>query len=703
MPNLVDIWQRQNLPQGRLAVPTAGPSIAETFGSALTDAGAVGSKFAAAQAEMMERKDKLDADASLVAGANDMDSQYAALQENAPANGAGFTNQVSDMIEKVKSKLMSNIPASQQKYAETKFDEVAGSIVAKATAFQVVASAKAKGLTAQKTADSAANMILSNPDRYQWAADTAINSVKALKLPADKEAELISDMSQNFAAAAVAGKIQRDAKSGLAELNSGVWDGKLDPTKKAQLMDVAERSIRAQDAQAREDQRQNLLVARAAFQDNLDIAQASLKATGTMPVDSKGQPLVSKAEAMRLYPGTAGEIISRQIDAWGQEGQDRLEIATTPLSQDMEKLAALSPEPGAPFTPEQADRLQAYQNALSAKQRALADDPAGYVISLGSSVSKAWQQADDLKASGAPADQVDAAYSRASAATIQAQLDMGIPAWQAKPLPKSMAQGYAGTLRVSNPDAVVSTAREVAQYGPGAVSQVIAAGAPAGFAAMAAVPDPIWSKQLAIGMNTAESEKAALIKVRGATEKTLDLDLKSKMGDFLATLPPTSQPLYLDAVRDVSIMNLARGMTLSDAVDAAVRPLLSQSNISGKLRVPKEYDLGAVTAGLSRSVRDIISGDTPFDIVPPPSGVPGLTTEDEMTALRVGLRNGSYSWITNAAGDGAILTLPNGTYIVSGNSGRVEVPFSVAERLGKEAGAPKRPAPGNPLGYGGDR
>jgi hypothetical protein len=442
------------------------------------------------------------------------------------------------------------------------------------------------------------------------------------------------------------------------------------------------------------------MVQQADLKVRLDDALQTAQATGVIPLVN-GKPLVSRAEILKTFPGPTGELMARKFDLAQQEGQDRLSMAGTSVAEDQAKLATLLPKPGEVFTPEQEDRVQAYQNALSVKLKALRDDPAGYVVGQGGQVAKAWDQLGQLQ-QDAKADPVavSAATKRAVAVTVQAQTDMGVPAYAAKPMPKSVAESYAGDLRTAGPDQLPVIAQQIVSMGPQAVSQVVAAGAPPGFAAMAAVQDPIWNRQLANAMAMKDEDKGTVLQARNIKAKDLDQKITTAMSAFSGTLQAGAVPLYQNAVRDVAIMNIGRGMGINDAVDAAAKPFTAGYNIAGMLRVPASHDLDAVKAGLAKTIRDIESGNAPFDIVPPPSGIPGTTPADDLAALQEGLRNGSYVWLTNESGDGAILTLPNGRYVQSGNSGRVEVPFDVAERLGRQNPIPMRPAPGNPRGFG---
>jgi hypothetical protein len=687
----LDIWQHQEMPGARVVAPN-GPSLAEQFGAPLQDLGRAASgaalDIARADAIVQQRQEKRDQDATLngiLQFGSDLDAGFADLQKNAQPGAPGFTAAALGDFDKRQKDFMASVPDSQKAYATEELLRLRRSVQKGAIEFETLSKQTFDKQQSAAIIDQGASWLVTNPDRLDFVRDQVVNKIKAMNLSPQEEAATLADLDSGLGSAALAGAVQKSPRSALAAIDAGKW-GFVHADKLAQLRGQAQAKIKADDALARAEADRRRAYDQADLLGRLDLAIPAMQGTGVIPTDPKtGQPLVDVNEITALIPGRRGEALKRQFITAQQEGEDRLSVLTTSLPDDYAKLAGMAPQPGQPWSDEQQHRYSTFAAIVDDKQKKLEDDGASLVVGS-PAIQQAWATADSLaQTPGADPKTVQQATSAAVNATVQAQIDMGAAPWQAKPLTKARAAGYAGQLNgAQTPEEFQGLARNITGLGPQAVSQVVAAGAPPVFAAMTAIDDPLVVAQFAQAAKLKPSEASSILQSAGVTRDKVADAVRDKLAPLYVSMPPESRALYQDGFTQAAIYALGRGATdETAAADAVTRSLLSGYQFDGNLRISADLDLGKVKAGMAQSVSDLLSGKAGIEVVPPP-GFHGIS------ALQEAARHGGLTWYMNEAGDGAVLATPEGRWIQVVNrtsqdratTGRFEVKFSDAARAG---------------------
>lgn len=697
MPNF-PTYERSVEPRGYL-IPSAGPSLAESFGAGLQDLGQAGGQMAndmaRANAVLQARqvKDELkNTAAQYQAFSNDTDAHLADASQKAPPGAAGFIDQQLADFDKRSAEFLKSVPDSAKSYAQEQLLQLRGGVQKSAIEFQVTSRDVFARQRTVAILDQASAGLVNNPGKLDLTRSSVVDMIHGLHLDPQREAAALSDVDQKLTSAALAGRVLQDPRAALSELQAGHWNA-AGADDVVRYQGAAMARIKSDEAQARQDQQNALAASRGDLLTRLDIAMPSMQATGVIPTDNKGRPIVDRNEIADLIPGRTGEAMLRKFDAAQQMGQDRLSVTGTSLDDDFTRYHAMLPAPGQPWSAEDQQRAAAFDDVIKAKAKVLTEDPATWVMQPGGAVAQAWQTRDDLAANpNSDPRAVQQATSAAVNATTQAELDAGTPPWMTKPLSKAQAQAFAGTLQTAKPEALSSVAQQISSYGPQAVGQVIAAGAPAGFALLTAVGDPTWTQKAAASMALKPDAQAAILSSTSTTRSLVETSVAAKLAAFANTAPASTRALYQSGLTDLAIYNLGQGAgSVAAAVDAATTPFLSTFRTSGKLRVPAEVDIGSVTRGLATIQGEIATGKR--DVIAPPSLLPGSTQESDLATFRKEV--GGFQWITNEAGDGAILTLPNGAAVAVPVRAsqyhvtieRLEIPFSDAAMIGTGAAA----------------
>ncbi|GAB2178709.1 hypothetical protein [Dongia sp. agr-C8] len=688
----IDIWQRQVLPRGDIGAGTARISPGEIIGNALQNFGqqAQSTMLDVARAERLgqerqERRD-LQATSKLVldfTAAND--ARMVELQQQAAPGGEGFVDAAQEDFNKRSAEFLKSVPDSARPYAEEQMARLWALTQGDALKYSATSRVMLDRKTAADIIDQGGAVLVTDPGKLDFVRENVVASIRALKRSPQEEAELLADVDSGLAGAALGGMVQKNARAALAQIDAGRWNS-VGPDKLLAMRGAAESKIRQEEAIARMESNMRQAQAEGDLLGRLDLVMPALAETGVVPVDNKGVPLVSgPEEIMALIPGRRGEALARKFSAMQQEGQYRLEMSDTNIADDYARLQAMAPQPGQPYSAEQVQAYQSFGSAVQAKAKLLAEDPAAAV--MGSpTLQQAWALRDSLASTpGVDPQQVTKATSAAVNATVQAQIDLGAAPWAAKPLTKAQAAGFAGSLRTArNPEAMKQQVEAIVALGPQAVGQVVAAGAPSGFAAMAAIDDPVLLDQFSRAIYRPVAEYDSILAAKQITRSDVAAAVSDELAPLYSTLPPDSVALYQDAFTDMAIDALGRGAANETiAAQSVTRTLMGGMQIDGHLRVPAGLDLGAVKSGLSLALTDLVDGKAGIEIQAPP-GINGID------ALKRAAVEGGLEWFTNETGDGAVLATPEGRWVqvITRTSrdkvtvGRYEVKFDDAMRRG---------------------
>jgi hypothetical protein len=418
---------------------------------------------------------------------------------------------------------------------------------------------------------------------------------------------------------------------------------------------------------------------------------------------TKGVPDEAQAAIYNAYGNSAkADELFGKLKQSAALGELQRQATSGTLDQDNALYQAAMSESaaggtGSAYAAQQADLLK---KVLDDKYKALHDSPASFVVgdsgplkSKWDAFSKAQAAAQTAPGDAAAANAAAAAGRAASSATIAEQLRVGVPEYQAQAIPDPLAKQYANSLQNAQPEQRSAIAQEIVNLGPQALGQVVKAGAPSSVAVYAAVTDPIWTAKLSQAEKMTGTDQSGILKTRRIAPEQVSDAVTNAFAGLGGTLPPSSQPAYRDAISNVAIVNIGRGMSITDAVTDAMAPFTGGTNISGSLRIPSTYSQPDTEKGLQSVISGIALGTVP--VKPIASGLPGSTPETDLQAIKQAARTGGLSWMTNENSTGAILVLPNGRYLETPDGKRFTVMFPDAEAKGR---AVPRPSPMQNLG-----
>lgn len=250
-------------------------------------------------------------------------------------------------------------------------------------------------------------------------------------LTASQAEELRQNTKERYGVLTASTLIDQDPYGAKKALAGGQFDQYLTPEKKLQLQDAADREIKRREAEARAAQREAQADYMAGFQDEL-----AFVADGGVVTDSQ----FSRDNLVKVFGAEKGGQLADTYERAATTGQVSKQIATmtdaevkTLLEQTKAELDA-----GPEDYKAKAGTMAAYIDAAKAREKALADDPAGYVQQNFPTVKGAF---DAYAASGDAAD-----LKKAVQLTLDIQDQIGVPLDKQQPLAKQAAAGIAAMI-----------------------------------------------------------------------------------------------------------------------------------------------------------------------------------------------------------------------------------------------------------------
>jgi hypothetical protein len=137
----------------------------------------------------------------------------------------------------------------------------------------------------------------------------------------------------------------------------------------------------------------------------------------------------------------------------------------------------------------------------------------------------------------------------------------------------------------------------------------------------------------------------------------------------------------------VAIVNIGRGMSITDAVADAMAPFTGGTNISGSLRIPSTYSQPDTEKGLQSVISGHRARHRPGETdCLRPSGINTRRPTSRRSSRR--RAPAGSAWMTNENSTGAILVLPNGRYLETPDGKRFTVMFPDAQAKGRAVPRP---------------
>ena len=430
---------------------------------------------------------------------------------------------------------------------------------------------------------------------------------------------------------------------------------------------MQEAEERARIAEARAAENERLAALQTDIQLGFEDAVAEAEATGKSPM--------SASEIANAYPGEKNrktrEKLMAKLGIAAQTGSIRKTVATQGPAEDAAFLESLKPKAGDGDFAERAALYNVAVAEVQGKNKALETDPASYVMQTNDTVQQAWETAGSDPAK----------VQQAVAATKQAQIELGVAPEKVRPMPKAHAAGLASTITTASPDTVAQAIDGISQaYGDDGLNQVIGEGVPPMAKAVAFADDPrygAWRAKAIEAMKVKESVLKEQAKARGVTESDISDALEGLTVPLQDTLPSGAAQPYVDAVRQVTLFNVANnGMNATDAAADAWSVFQSAYSFNGSYRVPVKWDGDKVASALA----GVIARLETYDIRPATVGQTGDLTFDKAETIN-SLKAGHFRWVTDQTEQGVILTFEEGDPVLLADGTPLRIPFGAAMAL----------------------
>lgn len=609
-------------------------------------------------------------------------------EEGAPDFAEGF---IKDHDERVNT-ILEGASQGARDVLIPRLASLKGSLASNAIAFEGVKRAQKNardldgaaraGINAARTDETMIGEVLADiDDLAEQSGLKGANRVEARRL-----------LRGRAAVAHFQGLNERDPEQAADQLDDGRFDNLLTPEQKNTLVNDNQVELRRLDRNNRENLAKVRAEARLLARDALAEVRATGRNTTGLSFD-RIRATFDEAEANRLIENLIEERDGFEV---------RARVALTDPKEDREILDAERGKVGGAGFVSEAGRFALLQNAIAAKQKALAADNAGYAAQASPAVAGALSAALE----GNDPD----AMENYAALIDQTQGDLGVPRSQRRLLPKTVAAGFASDV-ASQPNAAGQADRLAGLedlFGPAwprAAAEMHDEGLPPGAVVLAGMNGPgqrgarvrlaealdTGTKKLkdAIGAEAAGAVRAAV------RQNTADL------AKSLADVPGGPQALVQQrfAIEQLANLYASGGMSTADAARTAANEVVNNRYVyDGSLRIPlAAFPLTADRTEVRDTVR-LVTDETvrdldAFDIQPPPS-VFGDVGDDFLRGQYVAALRADHKWIVNGDETGVILIDGLGNVpLVKSPDGPAPIEILFETIQGREAGTARPPQP----------
>ncbi len=599
----------------------------------------------------------------------------AKAEAEAPPDASGFRQSMLAQFDADAKARLDAAKPEVREHLSLSLARLRADIDGRATGFEAVRAVEAQKVNLLRTVSAHANTVRTDASQFDAAMEGVSQAVAASNL-VDKDGAL------RTAGAALArsyyeGLNETNPARAQQELTGGRFKDVLSPEAFNVLVNDNNRELKfrenqrkAEEAEARRRYEHSQAMRRAALSE--DLADDRLRIADGLA------PRVSTAEIRAAYadmPETATRIL-RERDIKSEAAPARKQIMGAAIGEDEKILAAHAPS-GDAAAPGYAHRREVYQSLaqdLARKRRALAEDPAGYVLA----------QSPELQAARKAAAEDPSKMGAFVTASLEMQDRMGIPAAARAALPRAAADGMVMELATIKPEARGARITQMAEsYGghwPSVFRDLARAGLDDASQVLATVSDPVARTRLSEALAIPKDD---LRKSAGAA--AADIDKSIKDSDSLKSLARTLSfapngaaivTRYDDAVKRLAY-RYAMAADSGVAADKAVKDLIS----SRWDILDDDRHLARTPAGLGatmeRTAAAVLTRLTPAAIAIP-AAREGETLTDvqrQQVALDQARRG---KWITTENEDGWMLLDPLGNPVKTPDGGRIEVKFTAA-------------------------
>lgn len=545
--------------------PPRGPdrpmrSGALPMGQALARAGQVAARIAAdvpgRQKALQDRIAVTHGLAALQAAAT---ADMLAAQRDAPPGAPAFTASVLMAYDRRNAAQAEALPSEE---ARAVFAERAAahraSLRDEALAFEARSAGEARIAAIESALALSSETVLAAPGRYDELRAEMLAGIDALAgvLPAQPLAAFRAAADGQLAHARLRGLIRRDPAAALADLDQGRMAGWLPPADQATLRILAETAAGRRETEARQRQ----VEADADYMRGLDDAVAALEAGGTALDPRYGaEALIGRFGAER------GGALARRVAQAASAG--RIVAAVNGATPD--ELAAMpATEPG---------DAAALRQAIAARERALTEDPALFVLRHAPGVRAAYDAMEAIARDPAGDPTALATATRRYAVAVRAEQErLGVRPEGLRVLPAADAEAVAARFMTRDGEDAATVMRRLSDRWDAAW--------PAVFAQLA---DDLPPAALAIGSGMRDAAAGLLAEAarigRDGMLKTLpptaEADLEEALapfGETLASQGGGAGRAFADAAALLALRYMGGGLDAATAARRAVRDILGR-------------------------------------------------------------------------------------------------------------------------------
>ena len=423
-------------------------------------------------------------------------------------------------------------------------------------------------------------------------------------------------------------------------------------------------------ARQKREQRERLmeLQASAKLASEDQLAAARETGRGVMPDDTFEAMIRSaypeKADADRILKTYKDEKVFHGV---------RQDVALASPEEEAELLKGQVPkvDPSQPagFYDDQVKRRDYLVQAIQAKRKALADDPAAFVMGNSPAVR------DALTAAAESPAQMPAAVSRLR----EAQSRLGVPEWRQRVLTQGQAADIVGRISATSTDENRANVMEGLRqtYGPknwpSVMRDLQAAKLPPELSVLGRLTGPgdaqprvDLSAAFAVGRpalekNLADTDKTTIKEALRSKTEELRTSLFAQGGG--AEFEQQFDAAYMLSLQYIGKYNMSPREASAKAYDALIG---GKWDFRDGYRTPKGQ-----SREIGRGLDNIKAAISPAELMPAPSLAPGLTKDRIAEQTAYYAKRGT--WVNNEDESGYILRYPNGSFVLRPDGARFEI------------------------------
>ncbi|MDQ7247495.1 hypothetical protein [Dongia sedimenti] len=652
-------WERQVLPQGSIAAPQAGPSLAESFGAGLSELAdaAAGAVRAVRKADELRAEKQWEIDQPKAAAlVNQLQlqitEQLPELKAQAAPGLADYPDKINEAITRATEEaLKENSDPRFQRYVRGYMDEFRVSSATTGIQERTVATLERDAAALQSLMDGQSKLVAKDFANYDAAAALFDETLTVNRhLGADRKAEFSRIAKHALAKAGLDALVDRDLEAADKVLGSGKLDGVLTADDEQFYRDAIESKRVRRESEARLVQQQQQEKLQADGKVAMDAAFKTARETGEYD-------LAKLAVIKTAYPDNFPEI----HDALARErtiGHDNFVIPAQTEAQDQELEDKIKSQWAAnPHNAALTEELENIKEQRRLKQAALKSNPEAYVRKWVPELQRGWDEVAKHP------DDVDL-LRKTMELSRRAQLARGVDAKNVRVLPELMGDFYLKVATGPDGAAAIPQIKEaLGEDRRELLEQASKKASPLVNVALMLEPDQqrVCGQLLEINSNGGIAALEAALPKKYSTQSVLSR-VQGSLDDLALSFAeqPGGAQVFERIRTSVYALTLnyieTQHMEPAEAAERAAREVAtdrySVQEFNGHYyRVPRRYGTEVIAETLQRYTADAID----YSKVDMPSYLQGLPPEITKLAL---VQNGF--WTTRGDEQGLYLRTPAG-------------------------------------------